>query len=280
MTQHRETGWVLDQLADGEDAEIDLALTALALADAARPGRDLKAAQAHLDLLYATLKERVATAGAPEPAQERGALLRAVLVETFGYHGDAETYEDPDNADLIRVMERRRGLPVSLGILYLALARSVGWTAEGLNFPGHFIIRVDGEDGERVILDPFHDGAELSVADLRGLVKAIEGPEAELTPAIYAAVSNREVLIRLQANIKLRALQAGDYQTALATVERMLLVTPEDHWLWRESGLMHMRLGDLDGALAALDVYLTLAPDGTDRDRIAKVVQELGQGRP
>lgn len=280
MTQHRETGWVLDQLTDCADAEIDLALTALALADAARPGRDLKAAQAHLDLLYATLKERAAAAGEPEPAQERGALLRAVLVESFGYHGDAETYEDPDNADLIRVMERRRGLPVSLGILYLALARSVGWTAEGLNFPGHFIIRVDGEDGERVILDPFHDGAELSVADLRGLVKAIEGPEAELTPAIYAAVSNREVLIRLQANIKLRALQAGDYQTALATVERMLLVTPEDHWLWRESGLMHMRLGDLDGALAALDVYLTLAPDGTDRDRIAKVVQELGQGRP
>lgn len=279
MMQHRETGWVLDQLSECADAEIDLALTALALADAARPGRDLPAAQTHLDQLYAALRDGVATAGEPAAAQGRGALLRAVLVETFGYHGDAETYEDPDNADLIRVTERRRGLPVSLGILYLALARSVGWTAEGLNFPGHFIIRVDGADGERVILDPFHDGAELSVADLRGLVKAIEGPEAELTPAIYAAVSNREVLIRLQANIKLRALQAGDYQTALATVERMLLVTPDDHWLWRESGLMHMRLGDLDGALAALDVYLSLAPDGTDRDRIAKVVQELGQGR-
>lgn len=279
MTQHRETGWVLDQLSDCADAEIDLALTALALADAARPGRNLTAAHAHLDQMYAALRDRMAGAGDPPAAQDRGALLRAVLVETFGYHGDAETYEDPDNADLIRVTERRRGLPVSLGILYLALARAVGWTAEGLNFPGHFVIRVDGAGGERVILDPFHDGAELSVADLRGLVKAIEGPEAELTPAIYAAVSNREVLIRLQANIKLRALQAGDYQTALATVERMLLVTPQDYWLWRESGLMHMRLGDLDGALAALDVYLSLAPAGTDRERIAKVVQELGQGR-
>lgn len=280
MTQHRETGWILDQLADCEDAEIDLALTALALADAARPGRNLKAAQDHLDALLATLRERVTSEEDCSSAIRRGDLLREVMVGVYGYHGDAETYEDPDNADLIRVMERRRGLPVSLGILYLTLARSVGWTAEGLNFPGHFIIRVDGEDGERVILDPFHDGADLSVADLRGLVKAIEGPEAELSPAIYAAVSNREVLIRLQANIKLRALQAGDYEAALATVERMLLVTPDDHWLWRESGLMHMRLGDLDGALAALDVYLSLAPDGADRERIAKVVQELGQGRP
>lgn len=280
MTQHRETGWILDQLADCEDAGIDLALTALALADAARPGRNLKAAQDHLDALLATLRERVTSEEDSSSAIRRGDLLREVMVGVYGYHGDAETYEDPDNADLIRVMERRRGLPVSLGILYLALARSVGWTAEGLNFPGHFIIRVDGEDGERVILDPFHDGADLSVADLRGLVKAIEGPEAELSPAIYAAVSNREVLIRLQANIKLRALQAGDYEAALATVERMLLVTPDDYWLWRESGLMHMRLGDLDGALAALDVYLSLAPDGADRERIAKVVQELGQGRP
>lgn len=275
---NRDTGWLLDRLGTCDDADIDIVLSALALADAANPGRAVAEAQQHVDTLCETLAalidrgdERAGTAAG------RGNLLRQVMVETFGYHGDAETYEDPDNADLIRVIERRRGLPVSLGILYLAVGRHVGWSVNGLNFPGHFLIRLDGPDGERVILDPFHDGAELSVADLRGLVKAIEGPEAELTPSIYAAVSNREVLIRLQANIKLRALQAGDYETALATVERMLLVTPEDHWLWRESGLMHMRVGDLEGALVALDVYLRLAPEGADRERIAKVVQELGQ---
>lgn len=269
---------VLAALGDAEDGTIALADAALALAGLMHPGKSLGPYREHLDALGESMRQ--AAEAAPDDAASavgRGHLLRRVMVDHWRYEGDAETYEDPQNADLMRVIDRRRGLPVALGILYIHAARAAGWSAEGLNFPGHFLVRLQTEDGDRVIVDPFHGGAEVSVADLRALLKAIEGPSAELTPETWSTVSNRDVLVRLQNNVKLRALEGGRYDQALEAVERLLLISPRDHRLWREAGLMHMRLGDLEGAITALDEYLDLAPPGQDRDKIAQVMNELRQ---
>lgn len=269
---------VLAALGDADDGAIALADAALALAGLMHPGKTLQPYREHLTALGDSMRQ--AAEAAPDDAASaagRGHLLRRVMVDHWRYEGDAETYEDPQNADLMRVIDRRRGLPVALGILYIHAARAAGWSAEGLNFPGHFLVRLQTEDGDRVIVDPFHGGAEVSVADLRALLKAIEGPAAELTPETWSTVSNRDVLVRLQNNVKLRALEGGRYDLALEAVERLLLISPRDHRLWREAGLMHMRLGDLEGAVAALDEYLDLAPPGQDRDKIAQVMNELRQ---
>jgi len=265
----------LADLADRPEDDIDLADAALVLAACGHPGKSIDPYRDHLCALRDSLSEAASTGERSDSADGRAALLHATLAEHWHYTGDAETYEDPQNADMMRVIDRRRGLPVSLGILYLYAARSQGWSAEGLNFPGHFLIRLDADGGERVIIDPFHDGQVLGVADLRALLKAISGPAAELTPEFYTAVGNREILVRLHNNVKLRHLEAGRFDRALETVEQMLLMAPADHRLWREAGLMHMRLGDLDRALDHLDTYLTLAPPGTDRDRIEDVLHEL-----
>lgn len=264
----------LTGLAGRDDDAIDVADAALVLAACSHPGKSLEPYRDHLRALTDTLAEAAAATDS-DTAEARAGLLSSVLVGQWRYTGDAESYEDPQNADMMRVIDRRRGLPVSLGILYLHAARGQGWSAHGLNFPGHFLLRLDCEGGERVIVDPFHDGQVLGVADLRALLKAISGPAAELTPDFYAALSNRETLVRLHNTIKLRHLEAGRFDRALETVEQMLLIAPRDHRLWREAGLMHMRLGDLERALDHLDTYLDLAPPGTDRDRIEDVMHEL-----
>lgn len=265
----------LMDLGAAEDADVPLADGALHLAACAHPGAALEPFHEHLGALAATVEETAARSEDSDSAEGRASVLRAVLVERWHYVGDVEAIEDVDNADLMRVIDRRRGLSVSLGILWLHAARAQGWAAHGLNFPGHFLLRLDGADGDRVILDPFHGGRTVDAADLRALLKALNGPAAELTPDMHGALSNRDILLRLHNTTKMRYLDAGHVDRALGAVEQMLLIAPTDHRLWREAGLMHMRLGALEPALERLDTYLALAPPGTDRDRIADVLHEL-----
>lgn len=268
----------LQALADVPDQDIPLAQAALWLAALDHPGKSLTAYQEHLEALAkaVALCQAQDKQGADD-VQARAHCLTHVLGQDWGYQGDVETYEDLQNADLMRVIDRRKGLPVTLGILYLHVARAQGWNAHGLNFPGHFLIRLEDENGQRAILDPFHAGAPLSVADLRSLLKVVAGQGAELTPDSYALLSNRDVLIRLQSNIKVRLLDGGMIESALAVVQRMLLFSPQDYRLWREAGLLHMRVGNLEAAVADLETYLTLAPASDDRLRIEQVMGELRQ---
>lgn len=269
-------------LADVPDDCIEVAETALLLAALDHPGTSLDNYRDHLATMCHSLGCRLdgyRSTGKLDDlsASERADLLVEVMVDEWDYHGDVNTYDDPQNVDLMRVIDRRKGLPVALGILYLHVARAQGWAADGLNFPGHFLIRLEGTDGDRVILDPFHDGQRLSVADLRALLKLVSGQDAELAPDTYAPLSARGVLTRLQGNVKLRMLEGGHLESALEAVQRMILIAPDDYRLWREAGLMQMRLGDLETALETLDSYLMLAPPGKDRSRIEQVMSELRQ---
>jgi regulator of sirC expression with transglutaminase-like and TPR domain len=233
------------------DEELDLAEGALALAAVARPAVPLAPYRAHL----AQLAHDVAPA---RSLSERIAALNAALFERNGYEGDAATYDDLDNANLIRVIDRRRGLPVALGILYLHAARAQGWRAEGLNFPGHFLLRL--EDGrERAIVDPFHGGMIRSTADLRGLLKASAGAEAELNPRLYEAVSNRQVLLRLQNNVVTRLAKAEKYDEAVASIDAMILLAPRAVRLWFERGAYQAKLGNLGAAIGSLETFIARA---------------------
>jgi regulator of sirC expression with transglutaminase-like and TPR domain len=149
------------------DAEIDLAETALALAALERPEVSLDRYRDHLARLTDAVAEQAAHS--PEDVEARVAALRAVLAEHYGYAGDALTYDDLQNANLMRVIDRRKGLPVALGILYIGTARNLGWDIHGLNFPGHFLIRLN-QAGERAILDPFNGGQTRTVMELRDLL--------------------------------------------------------------------------------------------------------------
>lgn len=197
-----------------------------------------------------------------------------MIASEHGYRGDDLTYDDPQNANLMRVIDRRKGLPVALGIIYISAGRKAGWRMQGLNFPGHFLIRME-KDGERHILDPFHGGKECQTPDLRVLLKSVHGPEAELAPSYFTAASDRSVVLRLQNNIKVRRIRAGDLRGALEVVERMRLLAPDTLDLLREAGLIYARTGQIQSAIETLERYVALEERELLRHRAAMALQSL-----
>jgi len=263
----------------GDDA-YDLARVSLMLAAHDLPSIDLEPYFDHLQSLYSEVKHCAKPyfgGGQKVTAAHMAHVLGSVLSEVFHYQGDKDTYDDLDNANMIRVVDRRKGLPVALGILFIAAARAQGWNAAGLNFPGHFLVRLESLDGSRAIIDPFHGGSVLDAPDLRNLLKVVSGPAEELDSQHYHPVSNRDILIRLQNNVKMRRLDLGQMAEALDTLESMQVLVPESAALCREAGLLHLRLGQMSQALGALETYLTRAPSGPERSRIDSVVQDLKQ---
>lgn len=258
------------------DAELGLAAVALQFARIDAPEADWRGAATAISALVreavrgAAEDPRTAT-GDPEP---RRALLARLLHGEHGFAGDTARYDDPRNANLIRVVERRRGLPVALGILWLEAAEAIGWHAHGVDFPGHFLIAIEAAKGP-LLVDVFHGGRAMSAPELRALIKRVEGAQAELRPGLLRAMDKRAVVLRLQNNIKLRRLGAGELGGALACTEDMLRLAPDHAALWREAGLMRHRLDRVTSALAAFERALALEPEGEAAARIRGLAEEL-----
>lgn len=256
-------------------ADIDIAGTALLLAACDRPRVPLERYHEHLDQLGRDVAEAVASLGETAGAAERALALGAVIAGIHDYAGDDQTYDDLQNANLMRVIDRRRGLPVALGILYIHAARAQGWGAGGLAFPNHFLIRVDLA-GERVVLDPFNDGAAVGVADMRALLKRFAGADAELEPGHWAPVPDRAILLRLLNNLKLRLAAASRHGEALAVIERMAALAPEETSLLRERGLLQAHLGEIVAALKSLGQFIeTGGGNEAERHHVARMIQTL-----
>lgn len=259
----------LDSVGRLDDRAIDLAGTALLLAALDRPGVSLAPYRGHLDDLVAALRDT----GASTAVEVAGALQR-VFFDRFGYDGDRLTYDDPDNANLIRVIDRRKGLPVTLGILFAHAARGAGFSLDGLAFPGHFLMRLSVR-GEHLILDPFNGGRVMDTLELRRLVKQLMGPDQELKPALTDAVGNRAVLLRLQNNLKTRAQGEGKVERVAQVARSMLRLAPEDSALWLEYAKAEHHLGRLGAATSALRNCLEHSLDGFETIEAQKLLDEL-----
>jgi regulator of sirC expression with transglutaminase-like and TPR domain len=256
--------------ASGERV-LPIAEAALALASFERPRVAFKRYRDHLRLLARDVGRHPGAAG--DLAAHARALNEIILLKN-GYSGDELSYDDLQNANLMRVVDRRKGLPVALGILYIHAARAQGWDIAGLAFPGHFLVRL-ADGAERIIVDPFHGGQICGAAELRELLKAATGQDSELSPEHYMAVSDRDVLLRLQNNLKARLLQAQHHDRALAVIETMLMLAPDLAELWREAGMLHRHLGNMRAAGAALEQYIVRAPEGLARHQAAAILQQL-----
>ncbi len=264
----------LDAVGQLPDPEIDVADAALQLARVDAPHADWQAARAELTAIAREAVELARSLGQEAELGVRAEALAGLLVGRHGYRGDAETYDDPANANLLSVIERKKGLPVALGILWLHAARAAGWRAHGVDFPAHFLFALEGRAGQ-LVLDVFDGGTPLDARDLRLLLKRIEGEQAELRPGVLRPVDVRAVLLRLQNNIKTRRLAAGDLAGAVVCAEDMLRIAPDHAGLWREAGLIHQRLGEVQAALRCLQHFLDLAPQGEAAARARAAMEEL-----
>ncbi len=272
----------LDAIGQLPDVEIDIAGAALQFARIDAPDADWHAASAHLSELA---RDAVAVSHdiPRHDVAARAGALAGLITGRHRYSGDVETYDDPANANLLHVIGRRRGLPVALGILWLHCARAIGWEAHGVNFPGHFLLALEGEPvrgrpqpaPHKTILDVFAGGVPLDSKDLRALLKRIEGPGAQLRPGVLAPMPARRVLLRLQENIRARRLAAGDVESALACTLDMLRIAPDVAVLWREAAQMHQRLDQVAAALRCYARLLELVPEGDAALRTRLAMDEL-----
>jgi len=266
----------LRELCAGDDgARIDLLEAALVMSALRHDDPvDLAPFRHHVAAMSAEVADLVHRRGAnPESLAE-------VIARSYAYRGDSETYDDLQNADLVRVVERRKGLPVALSILYLHVARQQGWEADGLAFPAHFLIRV-GIDGGRHVVDPFNEGLVRDAAELRALLRQVLGEAAELKPAHFEAVADREVLLRLENNVRLRLVKREDWQDAALSLERMLAIAPDRPELLFEAGQINARLDKRRAAIAAFERFLAVEDgkgDAAVRQRASSLLQELRRG--
>ncbi|MBN8871663.1 MAG: transglutaminase family protein [Rhodospirillales bacterium] len=259
----------LDAIGQLPDVEIDVADAALHLARVDAPDANWEAARAHLSELA---REAVQLPG--ETLAERAESLINLLSSRYGYSGDTEHYDDLANANLIRVIERRRGLPVALGVIWLHAARAAGWAAHGVDFPAHFLVALKGKTTQAV-LDVFHGGQPMDAPELRELLKRIEGDTAELRPGLLRPMGTRAVLLRLQNNIVSRRLQSGNLHGALTAIEDMLRIAPDQAELWRQAGLLNQRLDQVAAALQDFQRFLDLSPDSQAAARVRSAMDEL-----
>jgi regulator of sirC expression with transglutaminase-like and TPR domain len=261
----------LRELGASGEPILPVAEAALALASFERPRVGPARYREHLKLLARDVGRHPGAAG---DVAERARALNEIILLKHGYSGDALTYDDLQNANLMRVVDRRKGLPVALGILYMHVGRAQNWETVGLAFPGHFLVRLSA-GAERLILDPFHGGRICTAAELRELLKATAGTERELQTEYYAPVSDRDVLLRLQNNLKARLIQAEQFERAVTVAETMLMLAPDLAELWREVGLLHTRLGNMRSASVALEQVVLRSSEGVARHQAAALLQQL-----
>lgn len=262
----------LQQIGRLSDDAIDIGETALLLAALDRPAVPLDRYRAHLAELAQDLAQALGQDAADVDAA--GSALAEVLHRRHGYVGDSLTYDDPQNANLMRVMDRRKGLPVALGILYMHAARKNGLAADGLAFPGHFLIGVTA-GGRRLLLDPFNGGRAVDAATMRQLLKSLGGDVTELVPAHHRPVPTRSVLLRLQNNVKIRAVKAGETARAAEALRAMTALSPAEAGLWFELGEIETRAGNLAAAIAAFETAREVETDGRLKLRLAEVISSL-----
>lgn len=255
-------------LVDDDDIVLDEAALALALLD-----HDKIDIGPYEDVLSDIASRLDGVGAGVVDASERAARLTQVLAEEFGFSGDAETYDDPDNADLIRVIDRLRGLPISLSILYVAAARRIGWAAEILNVPGHVLVMV-GHEAKHVIIDPFRGGALVGVEQITGLLASAKGGASAAVRHVVA-MENRAILVRLLLNQATRAERAGKGRRALVLYSRMTSIAPNYPHPWWERARLELIDNDVTAARASLTAMLEITREPALRDRVTGMLNEL-----
>jgi len=255
-------------------SEPELDRACLLISSVFDPETDLDRALAHLDDL-ADASER-ATKGTTESYAIAGAVLGAVF-RFGGYRGNTGDYNDPRNSLLSSVIERRLGIPITLSIVVMEVARRLGLRLDGVGLPGHFVVRFPDETS-RLYVDAFDNGRILEASDCVRLVDGQSGGRITWTDAYLQPVPNRAILKRVLLNLKNALSQTKNYAAALAAIELQLALDPADPTELRDRGILFARLHRYDRAIADLEAYLERSPDAADvkqiRDTVLRYLRE------
>ncbi len=206
---------------------------------------------------------------------ERVEAIRQVLAEQESFRGNYEDFTNPANSYLNRVIDTRRGIPISVCVIWLDVAAQLEWPISGVNLPGHFIVRYDGV-GEEFFFDPFNEGRELAHADCERIVKAVCGADAVLSEEHLAPVDARSALARMLGNLYATYSKAEDWPRTIPILKRFAALKPNDAMIIAELGRIQTVVGSLRDAAESLARAEELA---TDADETSTVDHHLANLR-
>lgn len=253
------------------DAELDLATAALLVAAEEYPQLLPAPYLRRLDLLAERVRDRLADETAPPVVLQE---LSRVLFREEGFRGNAESYYDPRNSFLNDVLDRRLGVPITLSVVYLEVGWRLGLPLAGINFPGHFLVRYEGE-AMKLLVDPFQRGRLRFEDEAQELLDRVYGGTVRLQPEFLRSVGRKDILFRILANLKGIYLNSRDDTRALGAIERLLLVHPDALPEIRDRGMLLARNGRADEAATDLEHYLRAAPDAPDARRVRMLLERL-----
>ncbi len=283
---HFETPTALEYFATlvADDASLSVLEAAVAVAQEDLPGLDPQAVLAEVDALADRLRRRLPADAAPV---QKLRLLNRYFFQELGFAGNVNNYYDRRNSYLPEVLRTRRGIPITLALIFVELAQQIGLKASGVSFPGHFLVKLHLPGGE-VVIDPF-DGRSLSREALEERLlpyrQRRRGADSEddVPLGLYLQKAEpRAVVARLLRNLKEIHRGARDWQRLLAVLDRLVVLLPEDWEERRDRALVLAELGRLESAVADLVTYLQHRPDAHDAPGLRSLLEawrRRGSGR-
>jgi regulator of sirC expression with transglutaminase-like and TPR domain len=252
------------RLAARPDECIDVVEAALLIAREEYPEIDVGAYVRRLDELAAAAHPCV---DLDSPAAEQIAQLNHFMFVERGFVGNSNNYYDPRNSYLNEVLDRRTGIPISLSLVYSEVAQRLDLPVYGVSFPGHFLVKYVGTP--EIIIDPFF-GMVITQQECAQRLHGIYGSKARFEPRLLHPAGGREILVRMLSNLKQIYVDTADFDRALACVDRILLLQPDEPRELRDRGILYQRLECYAAALRDFERYLRLAPD----DKAAELIRE------
>jgi regulator of sirC expression with transglutaminase-like and TPR domain len=249
-----------------ERSEVTLDIASLELASIEFPGLDFEPSLARLDGLSAEISGRLAPAAT---ALDFIRVANELLFDTMQFRGNDGEYYDPRNSCLNSVLSRRIGIPITLSVVYMEVARRLGRPVHGVGLPGHFIVAYE-DSQSRYWIDPFHGGRVLSFADCLVLAKQTAGVDLRANPAVLAPVNKRQILVRMLSNLKAIYLRGQAFEKARQVLDLLIEAMPEYAEEYRHRGLIHLKQLNHRAAKSDLETYLRLEPDSPERQQVEK----------
>lgn len=273
-----------EALVMNEAVELPLAKAALLIAMIEYPNLDLHSYLAQLDALARRVRVILSlppemSAALPEEIEPLTVLeaINVVLFEQEQFHGNEQDYYNPANSFLNKVLEEHTGIPITLSLLYIEVAKRVGLHLDGIGLPFHFVVRCLLPSGERFYIDPFDQGRVLNEQECRALIRRMAGGRVRLQTQWFEPVTPKQFLQRMLANLKHIYMHREIYTLALAVCDRLLLLAPVAPLEWRDRGIVHLQLKHYGRALRDLRTYVRLAPNAEDREEMLGHIRTLRQ---
>lgn len=256
-----------EQIAEAVDRPgPDLAAPAFLIARLEYPHVDPEPYLDRIDEMGDAASHRVArdSGGHDAPLPARVDALNRYLFNELGFFGNRERYDDPRNSCLNEVLDKRTGIPITMALVYIEVARRAGIRTEGVNFPGHFLVRAmqdlhTDDPDEGLIVDPFHAGAILDEGDCRALLQRHLGDEAAFEPSLLARATRRQVMVRMLLNLKRLYVRMRSFPQARQVADILLTLQPSSLAELRDRGLLAYHMNDVFHALKDLEQYLKIA---------------------